>query len=70
MAGVDIRNLSPQQLQQLGSALEEELGTLGDSFGALQSAVARFYQSGTVLETLAQEAEGAKAEGRVSGSPL
>ena len=57
--GVDIKTLTAAQLGQLGEQLEEELSSLGESFSKLQSAVGRFYQSGTVLEALAQETEGA-----------
>ena len=60
-AGVDIKTLSAAQLSVLGEQLEEELGTLSESFGKLQSAVTRFFQSGTVLEALAEEKAGALA---------
>jgi hypothetical protein len=57
--GVDIKTLTAAQLQVLGEQLEEELGTLSDSFGKLQQAVSRFYQSGIALEAFAAEKEGA-----------
>jgi hypothetical protein len=57
-AGVDIKTLTAPQLQQLGEQLEGELNTLSESFQSLQAAVTRFYQSGTALEALAEEAEG------------
>ena len=57
-AGVDIKTLTAPQLQQLGEQLEGELNTLSESFQSLQAAVTRFYQSGTALEALAEQAEG------------
>ena len=57
-AGVDIKTLTAPQLQQLGEQLEGELNTLSESFQSLQAAVTRFFQSGTALEALAEEAEG------------
>jgi hypothetical protein len=63
--GVDIKTLTAAQLQVLGEQLEEELGTLSDSFGKLQQAVSRFYQSGIALEAFAAEKEGAWRRPRV-----
>lgn len=56
--GVDIKTLSAAQLNVLGEQLEGELNTLSESFQSLQAAVSRFFQSGTALEALAEEAEG------------
>lgn len=56
--GVDIKTLSAAQLNVLGEQLEGELNTLSESFQSLQAAVSRFFQSGTALEALAEQAEG------------
>ena len=56
---MDIKTLTAAQLQVLGEQLEEELTTLSESFQKLQQAVTRFFQSGTALESLADEKEGA-----------
>ncbi len=55
---MDIKTLSAAQLRVLGEQLEEELGTLSESFQALQQAVSRFYASGTTLEALGQAQAG------------
>ena len=55
---MDIKTLSAAQLNVLGEQLEGELNTLSESFQSLQAAVSRFFQSGTALEALAEQAEG------------
>jgi prefoldin subunit 5 len=64
--GLDLKRLSPQQLQQLGQQLQQDLQTLSESAGKLQSAVSRFHQSGVALETFAEEKPGAQAHGTCS----
>lgn len=59
--GIDIRVLSPQQLQSLGQSLEGDIQSLVDSMQALQQAAQRFQRSDIALSELTRQEEGAPA---------
>lgn len=60
--GIDIRVLSPQQLQSLGQSLEGDIQALVDSMQALQQAAQRFQRSALALGELATQEEGERTE--------
>lgn len=57
--GIDLRVLTPQQLQQFGQSLEGDIQSLVESMQALQQAAIRFQKSVTALSELESQPEGA-----------
>lgn len=65
--GIDIRVLSPQQLQSLGQSLEGDLQSLVDSMQALQQAAQRYQRSAMALAELTAQEEGAQPASHARG---
>ena len=56
--GVDITKCSPQQLESLGKAIEQELQQLSQSYQQLQLGVRKFQESTEVLNYLKEYGNG------------
>jgi prefoldin subunit 5 len=57
--GMDITQLSIEQLQQLQQQFEQEFTQFQRSFQMLAGTVAKFHRSGEAVEDLAKDSEGA-----------
>ena len=68
--GMDLRTLTPQQLQGLGEQLESDVTALQDSLQTLSQAAKRFHQSGIALEELAKQEAGAATRKKKCGMPI
>uniref|UniRef100_A0A7S0SL79 Prefoldin subunit 5 n=1 Tax=Mantoniella antarctica TaxID=81844 RepID=A0A7S0SL79_9CHLO len=55
---MQLASLSPEQLQNLGEQLEQDVSQLTESLSSLQKAVGRYHTSGRALEAMQKETMG------------